>query len=55
MKPNTTVRARAIEELAHETYRKQVDAEKARILARRAQSWWRRVLPFTITITWRKP
>ena len=48
----TSAKAKALEELVAEEFRKLVDEEKARILSKRNQSLWQRLinkLPFTVT------
>ena len=42
----------AKQELYDEQLRQAIDAEKARL---RAKRWWHRFMPFTVTITRRKP
>lgn len=37
-------------ELTQEAFREAVAEAKTRILSRRAQPWWQRLIPFTITI-----
>jgi hypothetical protein len=49
-----SVRHQASQELAQETRRRAVDAEKARLVLRR-RSFWHRFAPFTLTITRRIP
>lgn len=45
-------RSIATEEIEREDFRAMVDAEKARIKAEQSsRCWWRRFIPFTITIT----
>ena len=46
----------AQQELANEALRLAIDEEKARLRQRAASKrWWHRFIPFTITITRRKP
>lgn len=45
---------RAQEEFAQEERRLVVDELKRRLLARKRNPWWKRLLPFTITFNWRK-
>lgn len=41
----------ALFEVADETFRSQVEAEKVRIRERLARPWWRNLFPYRITIT----
>lgn len=44
------IEAEALAELEEEFHRRAVEAAKARIRKRRSLPWWRRLLPFEITI-----